>query len=73
MRETSKGERAHLPESTYEEWLKSEVARPGTTTRHKVPVDLYEKWLGRKVKERLLHGKARTSKIRRRPATYHAK
>jgi hypothetical protein len=73
MRETSKGERAHLPESTYEEWLKSERARPGGTTSQKMPVDLYERWLHRKVKERLLQGRVRTPRTRKRPAKYHAK
>ena len=73
MRETSKGERAHLPESTYEEWLKSEVARPAGTKRHKVPVDLYETWLSRKVRQRVVQGRTHASKARKRPTTYHAK
>ena len=48
MRESVKYTKAHLPQDSYEEWLKSQVARP-TQTRHeeKMAQDYYEAWMTR--------------------------
>lgn len=54
MRESTKGERSHLPAGVYEEWLKSQSAKPKTVGRGKeVPHDTMEAWVTKRVERKV--------------------
>ena len=54
MRESSKGEKKHLPADTYEEWLKFQAVKPaGTKHATKVTKDLYETWMAKRTEKRV--------------------
>ena len=52
MRESAKYAKRQLPQDSYEEWLKSQVARP-TQIRHekKMAQDFYEAWMMKRVEK----------------------
>ena len=57
MRESAKYAKTHLPQDSYEGWLKSQVAKP-TQIRHekKMAQDFYEAWLMKRVEKKRRKG-----------------
>ena len=65
MRERARGEKTHLPDDTYQRWLRWEAVKPSTKTHNKLPPDLYEAWLSERVRERLLEAAVHSAKARK--------
>jgi hypothetical protein len=53
MRESAKTDKTHLPEDTYQEWLKFQKEKPAAKGRGKeVAGDSFEAWMSKRVEKR---------------------
>ncbi len=61
MRESARTERMHLPQDTYQEWLKSQKEKPSPKGRGKeVTANSFELWVTKRVKRRIVKASGRT-------------
>jgi len=49
MRESKKGEKAHLPKDSTEVWLGTQKSGPGEAKHRNPPEDTYEAWVEKRV------------------------